>query len=70
MGTGLDANPRPRDPCLRSPDSRSSTTRDPTLRPQDVHGVLVWGRHACHCKTIEAEQTHGTLEASRVFLGM
>ena len=31
---------------------------------------LVWERHVLHGKTIEAQETQGTLEASRVFLGM
>eukprot|EP00959_Pyramimonas_sp_CCMP1952_P100851 2109688-Pyramimonas_sp.AAC.1 len=54
----------------RGPSHKTPSTRNPALRPQGVRGSLVRERHACHGKTIEAQGIQGTLETSRVFLGM
>eukprot|EP00959_Pyramimonas_sp_CCMP1952_P125469 2623301-Pyramimonas_sp.AAC.1 len=52
------------------PVHKKHTTSNPAVRPQDVHWFLVWERHAVHRKTIETQETQGTLEANRAFLGM
>eukprot|EP00959_Pyramimonas_sp_CCMP1952_P118561 2478848-Pyramimonas_sp.AAC.1 len=43
----------------------ASYTGNPTLRPQEVRGFLVWERHAARGKTIDTQKPQGTLEASR-----
>eukprot|EP00959_Pyramimonas_sp_CCMP1952_P400197 8385176-Pyramimonas_sp.AAC.1 len=52
------------------PVHKKPSTRNPALKPQGVHWFLVWERHAVHGETVETQETQGTLEASKAFLGM
>eukprot|EP00959_Pyramimonas_sp_CCMP1952_P379932 7959188-Pyramimonas_sp.AAC.1 len=44
--------------------------RNPTLETPGRPLISGWERHTFHGKTSEARETQGTLEASRVFLGL
>ena len=46
------------------------STRNPTVNPQEVYRFWAKGPDGSLGKTIEAQETQGTLEGSRVFLGM
>ena len=49
---------------------KKPSTRNPTLESQGSYRFVVWEPMAFHCKTLRNEETQGTLEGSRVFLGM
>ena len=46
------------------------SARNPTLNPQEVYRCLVWEPFVRLGKTIETQESEGTLEGSRMFLGM
>ena len=49
---------------------KKPSTRNPTLESQGSYRFVVWEPMAFHGKTLRNEETQGTLEGSRVFLGM
>ena len=49
---------------------KKPSARNPTLNPQEVHRFLAKEPDVSPSKTIGPQETQGTLEGSRVFLGM
>ena len=58
------------EPLLWELGHKNPSTRNPTLNPQEVYRLFATGTHVSLGKTIETQETQGTLEGSRVFLGM
>ena len=49
---------------------KKPSTRNPTLKPQDAHRCFAWEGHVLHCMTTGMQETQGTLDGNRMFLGM